>query len=426
MVLNRKIIAREEDYGVLLYNGDNGGLIQVDREAFERFFSMGITDGEGYEALHDCLFRNGFLEDSPALPEPDTPTSDRAAALRGFFDLRSRRSPLNVLWAVTPICNLRCIYCFPDARSNMGRCRPRPLDAMLAVADQVAGAKVLKVILSGGECLLFEGVWDIAERLRGFGLTVTMLSNGAAITERVAERALALSLTFGVSLDGPDDRVNAATRGVGAFEGAVRGISLLIGADVPVAVLVTVTCHNFDHIERLFALLAALGVDSVTLQDLRPFGTREVYDRTRLTADQEKGLRPLFARLRKVYPLMNIETSELFIFSERKTNDLVMQCPAGDHFAYIDFHGDVYPCTSLPSFKLGNVLRGGSLVDLWQRSRSIRALRRLKGLRLSQLTACGECASEPCCEGGCRGDALFYRGDLLGRPSRCPKEMGLR
>ncbi len=159
--------------------------------------------------------------------------------------------------------------------------------------------------------------------------------------------------------------------------------------------------------------MASLGVDSINLQDLRPFGTREIYDRTRLTVGQEHRLQSLFERLRVAYPDMNLETSELFLCWKLKVNGRVMQCPAGDHFAYIDFHGDVYPCTSLPSFKLGNLLQGDSLIDLWQHSAPIKALRQLKSLKLTELAGCSACADEPCCDGGCRGDALFYRGDLL-------------
>ncbi len=425
MRLHENIIVREEDDGFLLYNGDNGGLVHLTHEAFERFLTQGITNGEGYEALQTCLFQGGFLENRPTESQPDPPASARAAGLQGFFNLRSQRSPFNVLWAVTPACNLRCIYCFPDVHAHVQRVEAQSLGTLLTLADQIIAAKVLKVILSGGECLLLPDIWGIAGRFRSAGLTVTLLSNGAPVTERVAERARSLRLTFGISLDGPDEQINATTRGVGGFGGAIRGISRLLDHDVPVSVLVTITRHNFEHIERLIALVASLGVDSVTLQDLRPFGTTEIYDRTRLTVTQEHRLQSLFERLRADYPAMNLETSELFLCWKRKINDRVMQCPAGDHFAYIDFHGDVYPCTSLPSFKLGNLLLGDSLIDLWQHSGPIKALRQLKNLKLTELPGCRACANEPCCDGGCRGDALFYRGDLLGRPSRCAKELGL-
>ncbi|MFI5253092.1 MAG: radical SAM protein [Bacteroidota bacterium] len=427
MKLRDKVIVREEDEGWLLYNGDNGALVQVSREAYDTSFQCRIEPTEGYhKELLTWLHQNGFLEIGPIAIVENASASERGAGLKGFFELRSQRSPLNILWAVTPKCNLRCIYCFPDAELHTDRMKSHSQETLLGLTDQIIVAKVLKVILSGGECLLYPGIWEIAERLRTAGLTVTLLSNGAPINNRVAARASALGLSFGVSLDGPDEQTNATTRGAGAFRWTIRGLSILLRHEIPVAILVTVTRHNFYALDRLFALVASLGVDSVTLQDLRPFGTKEIYDLTRLTVTQEAGLAALVQNLRTAYPHINLETSELFLCSKPRTNDLVMQCPAGDHFAYIDFYGDVYPCTALPSFKLGNLIHGDSIVDLWQRSASIHALRELKSQSLSLLPACRACTTKPWCDGGCRGDALFYRGDLLDRPSRCPIEMGLR
>jgi len=84
---------REEDDGFLLYNGDNGGLVHLTHEPFERFLTRGITNGDGYEALHTCLFQGGFLENRPTDSQSETPASARAAGLQGFFNLRSQRSP---------------------------------------------------------------------------------------------------------------------------------------------------------------------------------------------------------------------------------------------------------------------------------------------------------------------------------------------
>jgi radical SAM protein with 4Fe4S-binding SPASM domain len=426
MRLRHGVIAREEDDGWLLYNGENGALVRVAHDTYQRFFVEGKQEGDAYEDLSAWLLRHGFLGTCASSPPPILATAaERAAVLDGFFSLRSERSPLNVLWAVTANCNLRCVYCFPDARAHAARFSAPPFDALLGVADQLVEAKVLKVLLSGGECLLLPRVWEIAERLQRAGISVTLLSNGATIGDRVAERARGLGVTFGVSLDGPDEEANALTRGPGAYHRTVRGLRKLIERDVPVAVMITVTRHNFGCIERLVAQLEGLGVDSVTLQDLQAFGTRETYDRTRLTVGQEQQLEALFQRLRTAHPTMHFQTTELFYCSENKRSDRIMQCPAGEHFAYVDFHGNVYPCTALPTFRLGNLLRGDSLVDVWRHSEQIQSLRRLKQLPLTALPGCAACADEPRCDGGCRGDALFYRGDLYSRPSRCPKELGL-
>lgn len=423
MRLRRSIIVREEVSNFLLYNGNNGGLISLAKPIYEELFIRGNGGVGRYSDLHDWLSRNDFLESEFGEHRAESPKV-AGNSRNMFFKLKSALNPLNVLWALTPRCNLRCIYCFPDARSHFERIEPRPLGALLDVANQIIEAKVLKVTLSGGECLLYPGMWRLAKCLRNAGITVALISNGTPLTDKVVDELRETGVCIGISIDGPED-VNAKTRGSGVYRKAVRAVRKLVEASVPVSVLVTVTRYNFDVLDEHIAFIKSLGIVNVTLQDLRPFGSREIYDRTRLTVEQERLLPGAFERWCAAHPGMTIEPSELFIFAKGRTSGKVMQCPAGDNFAYIDFYGNVYPCTSLPSFKMGNLFAGDSLTEVWRRSEAIQLLRRIKCMKIDDLPGCSSCSNKLRCEGGCRGDALFYSNDLYGMPSRCPKRLGI-
>jgi radical SAM protein with 4Fe4S-binding SPASM domain len=145
----------------------------------------------------------------------------------------------------------------------------------------------------------------------------------------------------------------------------------------------------------------------------------------RLTSVQEKGLKEKFDYLREQYPHILINPTELFIFNKQDANGKIMQCPAGENFAYIDFFADLYPCTHLPSYRMGNLLEQRSLCELWQDSDAAFQLRSLKNKALTEVSGCSGCSNREKCEGGCRGDALFYEGNPLGRPSRCPNQLGI-
>lgn len=277
MRVDRRIIVRKEDRGWLLYNGDNGGLICVRDDIYLRYF---LADGSSQESwylqLRQWLAINGFLsatsgeKNRVGIEEPCSVEEDR------FSELRSNRNPLNVLWALTPRCNLRCIYCFADVRSHAPRFKGRTLEELLHVAENLIRAKVLRVTLSGGECLLVREIWAIIERLRAAGLTVAAITNGTTVSEATAGKLASSGVRVGVSLDGPTEEVNRTTRGAGAFEKTVRGIRRLLEAGVPTAVLVTLTRHNFPVLYEHFMFLRSLGVRFVTLQDLRPFGSRSL------------------------------------------------------------------------------------------------------------------------------------------------------
>lgn len=99
-----------------------------------------------------------------------------------------------------------------------------------------------------------------------------------------------------------------------------------------------------------------------------------------------------------------------------------MQCPAGENIAYNDYQGNLYPCTALPTFKLGNLTKS-NLTDLWRNSISINLLRKLKTRDKTELTNCQNCSNLRNCEGGCSGYALYFNNDIESMPSRCPKNL---
>jgi radical SAM protein with 4Fe4S-binding SPASM domain len=427
MRLADSIIVREERDSYLLYNGTNGGLVTVSKDAYRDVILRDSVQDPAYEPLRAWLASADFLAEKPSdrgsVGVEEDGQAHKASPNR-FFDLRSDLNPINVLWALIPRCNLRCIYCFPDAKVHSIGFKTPPAARLLKIADEIVRAQVLQVVLSGGECLLLKDVWTVVTRLKNAGLTVAILSNGSTLSEEMVGKFRESGVLAGVSLDGPSEEINRRTRGRGAFDQSITGVRRLIAAGVDTTALITLTRHNFPVLEELFALLEDLGVISVAIQDLRPFGTKAQYDATRLTAEQERILPGKYEAIAAAHSSISINSTELFLFSNKAASGKIMQCPAGDHFAYIDFYGNVYPCTSLPSFKMGRLLEGASLTELWRKSETIRELRRIKQLPLAAIPGCRDCSNRSRCEGGCRGDALFYDGDLFGLPSRCPKRLG--
>lgn len=130
---------------------------------------------------------------------------------------------------------------------------------------------------------------------------------------------------MGVSLDAPDERTSAKTKGQGAFRPAREAVRTLLKRGAPVCVLVTLTRHNFDSLEEHVRWLEGLGVTFVTLPDLRPLGTPAQCDLTRLTVGQEVRLRATLARIRKDHPALVVEPSELLICDKARSSGMVMQ-----------------------------------------------------------------------------------------------------
>jgi radical SAM protein with 4Fe4S-binding SPASM domain len=425
VTLDPKIIVRTEKQYYLLYNGENLGLITVSKETFERCITQNNWENQD-EKFQEWLYKNDFLTEK-ATKSADGKNSEvdeePPKTEQTFYELKSEISPLNILWALSPKCNLTCVYCFPDAKTHRSINKSLSTEELGKIADKIVESKALKVTLSGGECLLLKELWGIVKKLKAAGITVAILSNGIRMPDDALKKIKENKLFVGVSLDGPNEAVNSQTRGPLAFKKTISTIKRLLEDFVPTTVMVTVTKHNFCELERIVQLLSDLGVSAITFQDLRPFANKKQYDELRLTAKQEKELKHTLSKLVSSFPKIYFNTSELLIFNRSNLNGNLMQCPAGDNFAYIDFDGNLFPCTSLPTFKLGNLLEENKISKLWQNSESIKLLRRLKESSLSNIPECQTCTNKENCDGGCRGDALFYTDNLLGLPSRCPKAL---
>jgi radical SAM protein with 4Fe4S-binding SPASM domain len=89
----------------------------------------------------------------------------------------------------------------------------------------------------------------------------------------------------------------------------------------------------------------------------------------------------------------------------------VIPCGAGQTSCVVGASGDVYPCAAIP-ITLGNV-RTEEFKAIWAGSEE---LRRIRAIRLSDLTACRSCELFTRCN-RCAGAALAESGSLLGPSS---------
>ena len=427
MKLDHRVIVREEEEFVLLYNERTNSYIHFTSDCYLQNFTADRRLVSDDTELIAAIKAGGFLanETMPTRRLPDELRQGREQAefLSWLNGCCSRKAPLSVIWSMTPRCNLRCLYCFADVNAFDFDAAELDVQQLFAIADQLIAAKVLAVTLSGGECFLHPGVWPVMARLQEHGIAVAAITNGFHLADTDLSRIAAAGVAVAVSLDGCNEATNALTRGRDVFHRSAATISKLLTRGIPTSVIVTITRHNFDQLREHVALIHRLGVRVVALQDLRPFGTREIYDQTRLTAQQEADLARVVASLIDNYSDITFNTTDLFTFDKANASGRIMHCPAGRSVGYIDFLGNFYPCTSLPSFRYGNLLRDGTITSLWSDSSGARELARLREMPLHAIGPCGSCANKSRCEGGCRGDALFYSNDLMGLPSRCPTLM---
>ena len=183
--------------------------------------------------------------------------------------------PLNqIYFYLTEGCNLACRHCWIAPRFDPTGKDPAALPVQL-FEQAIVEAKPLGlsgVKLTGGEPLLhpqFDALLEIVAR-HEVGLTIE--TNGVLMTP---ERAAAISRFpnrfVSVSMDGADAATHEWVRGVaGSFEGAKRGVRLLVESGTRPQIIFSVMKGNVHHVDAIVGLAEELGAESVKYNLVQP------------------------------------------------------------------------------------------------------------------------------------------------------------
>ncbi len=128
---------------------------------------------------------------------------------------------------ITNACNLKCSHCYHSHHKNTGALN---LEGWLEILDQYDKMlQTLKlqpyIVICGGEPTLSPYLFSILKRANELweSPTITILTNGTKLTDKLLSSLSEYNMRFQVSLDGPDAKRHDALRGKGNFQKALEG-----------------------------------------------------------------------------------------------------------------------------------------------------------------------------------------------------------
>lgn len=206
----------------------------------------------------------------------------------------------------------------------------------------------------------------IAEKASFYGYRWLIMSNGSLLTEEKVKKLKALKLaSLQTSLEGMEKN-NDEIRGKGSFQKTSQAIKLLIQAETPVQVSLTLTKKNMADVPALVHWLDSLGVRSLGTGRLITWGQGKNLEDYLLQPQELKNYylkvkeinQELLKKKRKFRVILGCESaifnSELLL--DPLPNMLVYFCgvTSGQGLT-IMANGDVLPCRRLP-IKVGQAL----------------------------------------------------------------------
>ena len=258
---------------------------------------------------------------------------------------------------------------------------------------------------TGGEPLLYKGLWDVVAYSRQQGYTVALLSNGCLFTAADAERASGLGVSdIQVSLEGPEG-LHDSIRGKGSFQKAARGVELLAQAGNRVNANVTLSRFNHEVIEETVEIAKQIGCHGIGFSRVVPCGRGKEFIESLLSPQELRDAYQTITSLNS--PAYDVHVGDplagtLDDADPPVENDLTLAgCSAGFSGVTITSDGSVMPCRRI-GLVAGN-LKEQSLRAIWAGSALLWQLRRKE----SYHGACGRCPRWSSCR-GCRAVAYAY------------------
>jgi radical SAM protein with 4Fe4S-binding SPASM domain len=330
--------------------------------------------------------------------------------LSGCGIMNIPEKPRIISWNVTLRCPLRCTHCYADAGEQDV---PGVLSTTEAfrVIDQICETGKPVLILSGGEPLMREDIFEIARYGTHQGLPMAMGTSGYVFSHDTAARLREAGIKkVAISVDSADPLVHDTFRGMkGAWERAIQAICRCKKEGIPVQINTTVQNSMITPVEDLIALGTGLGVKDYQIFFPVPTGRAETDPGSPVA--YEKFISEILTRYRdgnvNIRPTCAPQFRRIADQLGIKNRTWGRGCIAGIQYCRIYANGDVTPCPYLPVIA-GNV-RTTHFSRIWYESEVFSALRdpdRLQG-------KCHVCMYRFVC-GGCRARAYGKNSRLTG------------
>ena len=340
-------------------------------------------------------------------------------------------TPRLIAWEITRSCNLRCRHCRAAAQHGPYQ-GELSLDECKRVLDSIAAKFKPIMILTGGEPLLREDIYDVAAHAKSLGLRPVLATCGTLLTVEVAHRLKEAGVErISVSIDGPDEESHDSFRGVpGAYRASLAGLDAATEAGLPFQINTTVTRLNMDSIELILNLAIKLGAAAFHPFLLVPTGRGKDLAKEALDANEYEKILNKIYELQQTTPIPFKPTCAPHyyrVLRQRESaagREVTVQshgldamskgCMGGISFAFISHVGKVQICGFLEE-EAGDLRQ----VDLdfgrvWDESPLFRQLRDFRNYKGN----CGHCEYRRWC-GGCRARAYAVSGDYLDQEPYC-------
>ena len=368
------------------------------------------SEDELYKKLHDNLF----------VVEPiELYSTETANNLRSIKNYVFASTALHI-FVITTLCNLRCVYCQAQDRTNAKKRIMTKETAHKAVDVALQSpAKILTFEFQGGEPLLnFPVIKEIIEyadaNKDGKEIEYTLVSNLSLLTPEMADYFKENNVNICTSIDGPEcihDKNRKTTIGLGSYSLMEHGTNILRKKQYRFGAIQTTTGYSLPFPREIVREYHRVGAPGVFLRPLTPLGfASSDWERIGYDADEWVSFyRTAFDEILSINQEGTIFPEQHAVYFLKKIlqghslNYMELRSPCGAGIGQLAYYcdGNVYTCDEARmvsesgdhAFRLGNVFE-----DSYQDIISCSTCKATCAASvLESLPGCCDCVYQPYC-----------------------------
>jgi radical SAM protein with 4Fe4S-binding SPASM domain len=290
-----------------------------------------------------------------------------------FLDAQARMRgiPINVGFELTPLCNFDCKMCYVHLTKEQMAKEGTVLttEQWLRIMEQAVKAGMLHADLTGGECLTHPGFKTLYLYLQSQGVKVSVLTNGALITEEMADFfAQHPPVVVQITVYGSSEEDYERVTGHRAFADVRAAIERLKKRNVRLMLTVTLSRYTQKDYHALLEFLretnVEYGVGGVALPAREDTGRRfedyapDLEMWTQMQLDEKKRAETLAGHV-ETPPAKQIER-----LPRNFKRISRIPCASGQSTCHINWKGEMQPCISFHTITRSVLAYG--YADAWE------------------------------------------------------------
>ena len=263
---------------------------------------------------------------------------------------------------VTHKCNLTCIHCSSEATRSCSR--EMPVDRALRLLDECLALGVKEVAFSGGEPLLWHGIYDAVARCSAGGIAPTIYTSGNVDDSHMAMSLLKTNgatraiFTLFAADEHAHDRITLVA---GSFHKTLDAINAAQEAELRVELHFVPMRKNYAQLPRLIDLAIDRKVTRVSVLRFVPQGRGAIHSSMALTHAQNLELRRMVTRASERIELRAGSPYNFLLINESP------ECCAAIDRLTVDPQLRIYPCDAFKRVEAQDIVGTDdySCLDRW-------------------------------------------------------------